>query len=106
MYGHTIANIHLYVAKPNAETLLKGKVCEELGSITFNSHPSAQRIHNIGFNHYKATLFNQYLNIFHGTEKLNKFTAEFHIDKSVPPIAYPAHSIPFHLQDSIKKWNC
>ena len=103
MYGHTIANIHLYVAKPNVETLLKGKVCEGLGSITFNSHPPAQRIHNIDFDNYKATLVNQNLNIFHGTEKLNKFTAEFHIDKSIPPTAYPAHSIPFHLQDCIKK---
>ena len=103
MYGHTIANIHLYVAKPIVETLLKGKVCEGLGSITFNSHPPAQRIHNIDFDNYKATLVNQYLNIFHGTEKLNKFTAEFHIDKSIPPTAYPAHSIPFHLQDCIKK---
>ena len=102
MYGGTVANICLYVAKPNVETLLKDKVCEELGIITFNSHPPAQRVHSIELDGYKATLANQYPNIFHGIRKLNKFTAEFHTDKSIPPIAYPACSISFHLQDSFK----
>ena len=102
MYRSTFANICLYVVKPNAETLLSGKVWEELGIITFNSNPAAQRIHSIKLDNYKANLVNHYPNVFHGIGKLNKFRAQFHIDKSIPPIVSPARSIPFHLQDIFK----
>lgn len=64
--GGTVANMGLYVVKPNLETLMKGKVCDELGIITFNSHPPAQRVYSIELDDYKATLVNQYPSIFHG----------------------------------------
>lgn len=33
MYGSSVANIQLYVVKPNVQTFLIGKICEELPSI-------------------------------------------------------------------------
>ena len=89
MYGATVANIYLYVVKPNVETLLSGKVCEELGIVTFNSQPlnaSDQKVCSIDPDDYKATVVTNFPNVFHGIGKLNNFTAEFHIDKNLPLI--------------------
>ena len=105
MCGTTVANICLHVIKPNVKIFLSGKICEELGIITFNSRPpntSDQRVCSIDPDNYKATLVTNFPNAFHGIGKLNNFTVEFHIDKNILPIASPAHPIPFHLQDRFK----
>ena len=73
MYGTTVA-ICLYVVKPNVETLLSGKVCEELGNITINSRPpntSDQKVRSIDPDDDKATLVTNFPNVFHSIGKFH-----------------------------------
>ena len=96
-------NICLYVVKPNVETLLSERVCEELGIIDFKPQPlttqETSEVRNVNACTYKDSLISDYPKVFNGIGKLKKYTAEFHIDSSVPPIASPSLPIPFHLQD-------
>ena len=46
-------------------------------------------------------LVQQYPNLFKGIGKLKNVEVKLHIDQTVPPVAQPAHRIPFHMRKHI-----
>ena len=101
MFGSTVANTRIYAIKQSVETLLSGKLCEELQILKFNPQPidSQTSIRKVSADRYKESLIQQYPNVFTGIGKLQHHKAKIYIDSTVPPVAAPSRPIPFHLRD-------
>ena len=102
MYGSTVANSRIYVIKQPVETLLSGRLCEELQILKFHPQPSMDTqppVRSVSADNYKESLIQQYPNVFKGIGKLEQYKAKIYIDDSVPPVAAPSRPIPFHLRD-------
>ena len=107
MHGESVANTCIYVVKQDLETLLSGRVSEELGIITFNptpdnQQPSIRRNTEIR-DDVKASIISQYPEVFTGIGTLKDHFVKFHINENIPPVAAPARPVPFHLRKRFEK---
>ena len=105
-YGDAVANICLYVVKQDVETLLSGRLSEELGIIKFNQPPRGPEevIRKVDIKDtVKASIMSQYPEVFTGVGTLKNHKVKLHIDSSVPPVAEPARPVPFHLREGFLK---
>ena len=84
MFGEAVTNTCIYVVDQDLETLLRGKVSEELGIIEFN--PKAVLRTKIE-NTTKSKIALQYPNLFSGMGSLKKYQVKFHINRNIQPIA-------------------
>ena len=41
--------------------------------------------------------------LFSGVGKMKNYKVKFHIDPSIPPVAHPKRSAPYHLQEKLDK---
>ena len=109
MFGETVANARIYVIKKKLETLLSGRLCEELGIIEFNGAPTETkgedliRRANIEQNDPIAETILQHPRAFEGIGTLKDNTVHFYIDSQVPPVAQPPRPVPFHLRERFDK---
>ena len=105
-YGDTVANICLYVVKQDVETLLSGRLSEELGIIKFNQSPGGPEevTRKVDIKDtVKASNMSLYPEIFTGVGTLKNHKVKLHIDSSVPPVAEPARPVLFHLREIFLK---
>ena len=105
-YGDTAANICLYVVKQDAETLLSGRLSEELGSIKFNQSPGGPEevIRQVDIEDtVKASIMSQYPEVFTGVGTLKNNKVKLHTDNSIPPVAELARPVPFDLRERFLK---
>ena len=77
MFGDAVTNANIYVIKKEVETLLSGRVCEQLGIIKF-------RQANVNLvepdDPQKKALFEQFPSLFKGIGTLKGYKVKFHID--------------------------
>ena len=100
MYGEAVTNTCIYVVDQDLETLLSGKVSEELGIIEFNPKAALRtKIENTT----KSKIALLYPNLFSGIGTLKKYQVKFHINRDVQPIAASARPVPFHLRHKFEK---
>ena len=96
-------------SRKKLETLLSGRLCEELGIIEFNGAPTEtkgedlMRHANIEQNDPIAETILQHPRAFEGIGTLKDHTVHFHIDSQVPPVAQPPRPVPFHLREQFDK---
>ena len=109
MFGETVANARIYVIKKKLETLLSGRLCEELGIIEFNGAPTEtkgedlMRGANIEQNDPIAETILQHPRAFEGIGTSKDHTVHFYIDSQVPPVAKPPRPVLFHLREWFDK---
>ena len=109
MFRETVANARIYVIKKKLETLLSGRLCEELGIIEFNGALTETkgedliRHANIEQNDPIAETILQHPRAFEGIGTLKDHTVHFYIDSQVPPVAQPHRPVPFHLREWFDK---
>ena len=107
MHGESVANAYIYVVKQDLETLLSGRVSEELGIISFNPTPDSQepiiRRNTAPTDDAKAHIISQYPEVFSGIGTLKDHLVKFHINETIPPVAAPARPVPFHLRKRFEK---
>ena len=98
MYEDQVTNAKFYILNDNVETLLSGKVCEDLGIIKLNE----SHIRRVGqADTQKEGLLKAFPKLFEGIGLLKNFRAKYHIDETVKPVAEPQRPVPFHLRS---KW--
>ena len=92
MNGESVANACIYDIY--LETLLSGRVSEELGSMIFNPTPDNQEQPNLQCNtadtdDVRAHTILQYPEVFAGIGTLKDSLVKFHINENIPPVAAP-----------------
>ena len=99
MHGTAVTNATIYVLRANVETLLSGRVCEQLGIIKFNRDP-VENINNVELcDPDKDKLVENFPSVFKGVGVLKDHEVKFHIDETVKPVCQQARPIPFHLRE-------
>ena len=101
MFEDQVTNAKIYVLKDNVETLLSGKVCEDLGIIKLNEN--IIRKANQEEDPHKEKLLKAFPELFQGIGLLKDYKATFHVDPDVKPVAEPQRPIPFHLRNKWKE---
>ncbi len=97
MHGDTVVNTCLYVVKQQLETLLSGRVCEELGIITFDPQPVRRSVAEAG--PHKTRLAAAYPKVFEDkVGQLKDYQVKLYVDENVPPIAERRRPTAFHLR--------
>jgi hypothetical protein len=87
MFGDAVANTTIYVINKQAETLLSGAVCEQLGIIAFNDTAvRSVKANEPELSAEKAELLHTFPNLFDGTGTLADYEVKFHVDPSVRPV--------------------
>lgn len=99
MYGDAVTNASIYIVDHDVETLLSGRVCEDLNIIQYNPAPT-RPIHRTTTN---SEFVDQYPDVFDGIGTLKDYQVEFHIDPDIKPVAQPARPIPFHLRSKFRR---
>ena len=79
----------------NYGSLLSYKTATDIGILDLKIH-QIQHGHN-----HSDQLIHQYPNLFKGIGKLKNTEIKLHLDKTVPPVAQPAHHIPFHMRKKV-----
>ena len=103
-YKDEIANIGIYVVKGNVEALLSGAASEALGVISFHGSPEVRRTETEGEKDpVKQVYTSQLPSLFCGVGKMNNVKVKFHVDPSVPPVARPKKTTPYHLNSKLDK---
>ena len=105
-YKDEIANIGIYVVKGNVEPLLSGAASEALGVISFHGSTDVRRTEECDEEEkdpVKQVYISQFPSLFSGVGKMNNVKVKFHIDPSVPPVARPKKTTPYHLQSKLDK---
>ena len=106
MYGDHVTNAAIYVVKDNVETLLSGKVCEELQIIKFLDN---QRVNHLQMEEeeeetiHQKSLREKFPELFKGIGLLKNHQVKFHVDPTVKPIVQSQRPIPFHLRSKFNK---
>ena len=88
--------------KQDVETLLSGRLSDELGIIKFNQSPGGPEevICKVDIKDtVEASIMSQYPEVFTGVGTLKNHTVKLHIDSSIPPVAETARPVPFHLRE-------
>ena len=101
-YGEEIANVGLYVVKGDAEALLSGSASEALGIISFHGNQHVRRTEEAECP-IQQVYMSQFPSVFSGVGKMNNVKVKFHVDPSIPPMACPKKTIPYHLQPRLDK---
>ena len=95
MCGEAVTNATIYVIKKDVETLLSGRVCEQLDIIKFQE----RNVSSVSVEDpEKQKLLDNFPQLFKGVGKLEDYQVNFHIDSAVRPVCQPARPIPFHLR--------
>lgn len=105
-YRKKSSNTQFYIISSDVETLLSGKLCEELGILTFTSDGARSSVANVQLEPhetYKAKIFKRHPAIFKGVGTLKNHVVHFFVDNSIPPSAQPERPIPYHLQERFQK---
>ncbi len=101
MCGDNVVNTCIYVVKQDLETLLSGRVCEELGIIEFKpqpDHQSVRRTSSDGCSH-KTRLAAAFPSVFEDkVGRLRNHTVKLHVDETVKPVAERRRPVAFHLR--------
>ena len=98
MHGDRVVTACIYIVRQEVETLLSGRVCEELGIIEFNPVPKVQRIAEDPDSH-KARLAAAYPKVFEDkVGRLRDYEVKFHVNEEVEPVAERPRPVPFHLR--------
>ena len=102
MFGENVTNASVYILDQDVETLLSGRVSEDLNIIQFNDEPI--RKVETASTPEKAEFVNSYPEVFSdkiGTLKGHK--VKIHIDPEVKPVAQPSRPVPFHLRSKFER---
>ena len=102
MYNETVANFRMYVIDKEVETLLSGPASEALGILSLNK-PEECQIRRTAYEDETYKILQKYSNVFTGTGKLKDYQVKLHIDDTIPPVASPPRSVPFHLRERLRK---
>ena len=99
MFGDAVTNTTIYIIDKDVETLLSGRVCEQLGIITFR-----EDIRNVKAEEpEKVKLLHTFPSIFNGVGLLKGHKVKFYIDENVRPVCQQARPIPFHLREKLNR---
>ena len=93
MFGNTVANTRIYAIKRPVETLLSGKLCEELQILKFNPQPT-DSVQCVSADHYKESLIQQYPNVFTGIGKLHHTNQKFILTVTTSCCTISTYTIP------------
>ena len=101
MHGENVVNACIYVVKQEVETLLSGRVCEELGIIKFDPQPTVYRTEATGDKDaHKARLTRTFPKVFEDrVGRMKGYQVKLYIDDNVAPIAERRRPTPFHLRE-------
>lgn len=100
MYGENVANTDFYIIDQEVETLLSGRVAEDLNIIEYNPVP----IRKVQVaDKLKSEIADAYPKVFTGVGTLKDYKVKFFIDHDVKPVAQPARPIPFHLRKKFER---
>ena len=97
MYGDQVVNTCIYVVKQDLETLLSGRVCEELGIIQFTPQPV--RRSTAEASPHKTRLAASFPKVFEDRiGRMKDYSVKLYIDENVRPVAERRRPVPFHLR--------
>ena len=101
MYGDNVVNACIYVVSEKLETLLSGRIFEELGIIEFNSQPVHRTTSN---DPHKTRLAAAYPKVFEDkVGRLKDYAVKLYVNKDVRPVAERRRPVPFHLREKRNK---
>lgn len=100
MFADHVANTSIYIIDHDVETLLSGKVSEDLNIIEYNPIPIRQVG---GKNEVHSKIVEDYPDVFSGLGTLKNHEVKFHIDPDFKPVAQPARPVPFHLRKKFEQ---
>ena len=108
MYEDIVAHVGIYVVNnPNVEPLLSGSASEALGIITFNggSGAAVRRCTEDKETEdpVKQVYISKFPPVFDGVGEFPNYTCKYYVDKSVPPVACPPRTVPYHLEAQYDK---
>ena len=88
------------VDNPNVEALLSGSASEALGIITFNGNSAVRKTTAEGEREdpNKQVYLSKFPTVFQGVGQFPDYTCKYYVDESVPPVASPHHTVPYHLE--------
>ena len=96
MHGDQVVNACIYVVNQKVETLLSGKVCEELGIIEFTPKPVRRATADAC--PHKNRLRNAFPKVFEDkVGRLKDYKVKLYVDENVKPVAERRRSVPVHL---------
>ena len=97
MHGDHVVNTCIYVVDQEVETLLSGRVCEELGIIEFKPQPIRRAAADACPT--KTRLQQAFPKVFEDRiGRLKDYQVKFYVDENVQPIAERRRPVPFHLR--------
>ena len=103
MHGDHVVNACIYVVKQDLETLLSGRVCEELGIIEFKPQSVLRTTTEADekADLHKTRLAAAYPAVFaNKVGKLKDYSVKLYVDEKVKPIAERRRPVPFHLRQT------
>ena len=93
-FGNRTVPVQWHIIPQKCEPILAGRSAEQLGIIKFSAKPKVL---------YPVNMI-QHLDkkhVFRGIGKLNDYEVKIYCDQTVKPIAEPARTIPYHLQERV-----
>ena len=102
-YNSEITNVGMYVVNAEVEALLSGAASEALGIISFHGSQDQDVRRTDLDDARKQVYISQFPALFSGVGKMKDVKVKFHIDPSVPPVASPKRSPPYHLEGPLDK---
>ena len=85
------------------EPLLSGAAAEALGIISVNKDADVLRSTTVVDDEVNQVFMSKYPSIFQGVGKKKNYQVKYHIDPTVPPVASPKRTIPYHLEPQFDK---
>ena len=98
MHSGNVANTIFYVVEKPVETLISGRVAEDLNILTYNRKTRGSKINKVEVDPYEVNIDKKYPGLFEGLGRLKDYEVNYHIDKEVQPVVQAQRQIPFHLQ--------
>ena len=89
MHGENVVNACIYIVRQKLETLLSGRVCEELGIIKFNPQPTVCRAEvESDTDKHKTSLITAFPKVFKNrVGRMKDYQVKLYVDDGEPTVA-------------------
>ena len=103
MNNSNVVNATFYIIDRSVETLISGKVSEELGIIKVEKPEDPEVWYTRPVSPSHQVLVRKFPSLFKGVGTLKDYKVKLYVNKDVPPVYQPARPVPFHIRDKLER---